>query len=79
SSSSSKGGSTRTMPRFSFGGRCAPIKEFHERLQALDIPKMLCAELDVRSDRGITGLTGSGLVIVNPPFTLKDELHQLLP
>lgn len=57
----------------------APIKEFHERLQALDIPKMLCAELSVRSDRGITGLTGSGLVIVNPPFTLKDELHQLLP
>ncbi|MGO4114266.1 23S rRNA (adenine(2030)-N(6))-methyltransferase RlmJ [Rhizobium ruizarguesonis] len=57
----------------------APIKEFHEALQALDIPKMLCAELAVRSDRGITGLTGSGLVIVNPPFTLKDELHQLLP
>jgi 23S rRNA (adenine2030-N6)-methyltransferase len=57
----------------------APIKEFHETLQALDIPKMLCAELTVRSDRGITGLTGSGLVIVNPPFTLKDELHQLLP
>ncbi|WP_439871635.1 23S rRNA (adenine(2030)-N(6))-methyltransferase RlmJ [Rhizobium leguminosarum] len=57
----------------------APIKDFHETLQALDIPKMLCAELAVRSDRGITGLTGSGLVIVNPPFTLKDELHQLLP
>ena len=57
----------------------APIKEFHETLQALDIPKMLCAELTVRSDRGMTGLTGSGLVIVNPPFTLKDELHQMLP
>jgi 23S rRNA (adenine2030-N6)-methyltransferase len=40
---------------------------------------MLCAELAVRSDRGTTGLTGSGLVIVNPPFTLKDELHALLP
>ncbi len=57
----------------------APLKEFHEALQDLDIPKMLCAELSVRSDRGITGLTGSGLVIVNPPFTLKDELHALLP
>ncbi|ARO29557.1 ribosomal RNA large subunit methyltransferase J [Rhizobium sp. NXC14] len=57
----------------------APIKELHEALQALDIPKMLCAELTVRSDRGMTGLTGSGLVIVNPPFTLKDELHQMLP
>ncbi|KWV59427.1 lactate dehydrogenase [Rhizobium altiplani] len=57
----------------------APIKEFHEALQALDIPKILCAELIVRSDRGINGLTGSGLIIVNPPFTLKDELHALLP
>ncbi len=57
----------------------APIKAFHEELQALDIPKMLCAELLVRSDRETTGLTGSGLVIVNPPFTLKDELHTLLP
>ncbi|MFB9951156.1 23S rRNA (adenine(2030)-N(6))-methyltransferase RlmJ [Rhizobium puerariae] len=57
----------------------APIKAFHEELQALEIPKMLCAELIVRSDRETTGLTGSGLVIVNPPFTLKDELHVLLP
>ncbi|MBN8950975.1 MULTISPECIES: 23S rRNA (adenine(2030)-N(6))-methyltransferase RlmJ [unclassified Rhizobium] len=57
----------------------APIKPFHEALQALEIPKMLCAELSVKSDRGFTGLTGSGLIIVNPPFTLKDELHALLP
>jgi 23S rRNA (adenine2030-N6)-methyltransferase len=57
----------------------APIKSFHEALQALEIPKMLCAELSVKSDREATGLTGSGLIIVNPPFTLKDELHLLLP
>ncbi|GES49859.1 MULTISPECIES: 23S rRNA (adenine(2030)-N(6))-methyltransferase RlmJ [Rhizobium] len=57
----------------------APIKPFHEALQALEIPKMLCAELIVKSDRSFTGLTGSGLIIVNPPFTLKDELHALLP
>jgi 23S rRNA (adenine2030-N6)-methyltransferase len=57
----------------------APIKKFHEALQAAEIPKMLCAELIVRSDRDTTGLTGSGLVIVNPPFTLKNELHALLP
>jgi 23S rRNA (adenine2030-N6)-methyltransferase len=59
--------------------RGAPLKEFHEALQALDIPKTLCVELSVRSDRGITGLTGSGLIVVNPPYTLKDELHALLP
>ncbi|RDL52275.1 Ribosomal RNA large subunit methyltransferase J [Ensifer sp. M14] len=57
----------------------APIKAFHETLKALEIPKMLCAELSVRSDRETTGLSGSGLIIVNPPFTLKGELDVLLP
>jgi len=57
----------------------APIKDFHKALQDLDIPKMLCLELSVRSDRETTGLTGSGLIVVNPPFTLKDEMHALLP
>ena len=57
----------------------APIKDFHQELQELEIPKMLCVELSVRSDRDITGLTGSGLIVVNPPFTLKDEMHVLLP
>ncbi len=57
----------------------APIKAFHEALKALEIPKMLCAELAVRSDRETTGLSGSGLIIVNPPFTLKGELDVLLP
>lgn len=73
--------------RFSGGTYClwypikkgAPIKSFHEELQALEIPKMLCAELSVKSDRETTGLSGTGLIIVNPPFTLKDELHALLP
>ena len=27
----------------------------------------------------VTGLSGSGLIVVNPPFTLKDELGRLLP
>lgn len=57
----------------------APIAAFHEALKALEIPKMLCAELSVISDRETTGLNGSGLVIVNPPYTLKDELHVVLP
>ncbi|CAD7033688.1 23S rRNA (adenine(2030)-N(6))-methyltransferase RlmJ [Pseudorhizobium endolithicum] len=57
----------------------APIKDFHQALQDLEIPKTLCLELSVRSDRETTGLTGSGLIVVNPPFTLKDEMHALLP
>lgn len=80
-------GLAKAYRRFATGTYClwypikkgAPIAEFHEALKALEIPKMLCAELSVRSDRETTGLSGSGLVIVNPPFTLKDELHLLLP
>lgn len=80
-------GLAKAYRRFSTGVYClwypikkgAPIAEFHEALKALDIPKTLCAELSVKSDRDTTGLSGSGLVIVNPPYTLKDELHLLLP
>ncbi|MGV1955102.1 23S rRNA (adenine(2030)-N(6))-methyltransferase RlmJ [Agrobacterium sp. 22-214-1] len=79
-------GLNKAYRRFSTGTYClwyplkkgAPIKDFHERLQSFDISKMLCAELSVRSDR-LDGLSGSGLIIVNPPYTLKDELHTLLP
>ena len=80
-------GLTAAYRRFPGGTYClwyplkkgAPVKSFHQALQEMDIPKMLCAELSVRSDRETTGLAGSGLIIVNPPFTLKDEMHALLP
>ncbi|MDG3577239.1 23S rRNA (adenine(2030)-N(6))-methyltransferase RlmJ [Rhizobium sp. YJ-22] len=80
-------GLARAYRRFSGGTYClwypmkkgAPIANFYEALKALEIPKMLCAELTVRSDRETAGLNGSGLVIVNPPYVLKDELHALLP
>ena len=80
-------GLAKAWRRFSGGTFClwyplkqgAPIEAFHQALKDLDIPKMLCAELVVRSDRETTGLSGSGLIVVNPPFTLKDELDILLP
>ncbi|WP_075290347.1 23S rRNA (adenine(2030)-N(6))-methyltransferase RlmJ [Pararhizobium arenae] len=80
-------GLAKAYKRFSGGVFClwyplkqgTPIRKFHEDLQALNIPKMLCAELSVRSERDTTGLSGSGLIIVNPPFTLKGELDVLLP
>lgn len=80
-------GLARAWRRFPGGVYClwypikkgAPITDFHEGLKALEIPKMLCAELSVKSDRDTTGLSGTGLIIVNPPFTLKDELHAALP
>lgn len=57
----------------------APIGAFHRRLQATGIPKILVAEMDVRSEASTTGLSGCGLILVNPPFTLEDELARLLP
>lgn len=57
----------------------APVRDFHQALEELDIPKILCTELSVRSDRDTTGLSGSGLIVVNPPYTLKAELDRLLP
>ena len=79
-------GFQKAYRRFATGTYClwyplkkgAPIKEVHELLQSFEIPKMLCAELSVRSDR-LEGLSGSGLIIVNPPYTLKDELHTIMP
>lgn len=80
-------GLARAYRRFAGGTYClwyplkkgAPIADFHKALKELQIPKMLCAELSVRSDRETTGLTGSGLIVVNPPYTLKAELEKLLP
>lgn len=80
-------GLAKAYRRFAGGTYClwyplkkgAPIADFHKALKELEIPKMLCAELSVRSDRETTGLTGSGLIVVNPPYTLKAELEKLLP
>ena len=56
----------------------APVAAFHARLADLSIGNILVAELSVR-DAAAAGLTGCGLVIVNPPFTLANELDVLLP
>src|SRR5262249_37780621 len=63
-----------------------PIKDRSEpdalarRLQRTGIPKLLRAELNVTSaSRNLERLQGSGLVIVNPPWTLEVELRALLP
>lgn len=57
----------------------APVAAFHQALAASGIPRILCAELNVRSEDATTGLAGSGLILVNPPFVLEDELAILLP
>jgi 23S rRNA (adenine2030-N6)-methyltransferase len=49
------------------------------RLGRLGIPKILRCELIVGPMREDVGLTGSGLIVVNPPFTLEEDLRILLP
>lgn len=41
--------------------------------------KMLTAEILVRTVRPDGGLAGSGVIVINPPWTLDDELALVLP
>lgn len=49
------------------------------RLRRTGIPKLLRCELSISPARSEGGLTGSGLIVVNPPFPLEGELRVLLP
>jgi 23S rRNA (adenine2030-N6)-methyltransferase len=50
-----------------------------KRLCRLGIPKILRTELIVSSLADSSRLNGSGLILVNPPWTLEGELKVLLP
>ena len=52
---------------------------FVAEIKALGIPNMVQAELRVKIPHPQTGLAGSGLIIVNPPFVLEGQLQLLLP
>ena len=49
------------------------------RLGRLGVGKILRCELIVGPEREDAGLAGSGLIVVNPPFTLEQDLGILLP
>ena len=48
-------------------------------LRGLGFSDMLNAEIYIRDPILSSTLNGCGMVIMNPPYTLKEELHQLLP
>ncbi len=50
-----------------------------KRLRRLGIPKLLRSELTVSSLADPDRLNGSGLIVVNPPWTLEKELSVMLP
>jgi 23S rRNA (adenine2030-N6)-methyltransferase len=62
-----------------------PIKQgavaarLHRRLLDAGVRGLLVAELCVHPDDSRAGLNGSGLVIVNPPWRLDDDLRALFP
>ena len=57
----------------------AAVAGFIRRLGRLGIPRMLRAEVIVAGETNPPVLRGSGLILVNPPWKLPDELRILLP
>ncbi len=53
------------------------VKGLADHIKQSGIPKVLRAELDVGADA--TRLVGTGLLIINPPWRLGEELALLLP
>jgi 23S rRNA (adenine2030-N6)-methyltransferase len=57
-----------------------PVERFRKAVAALALPKApLCAELLIRPPRDPDVLNGCGLLIVNGPYTLEDDLRLVLP
>lgn len=55
------------------------VKRFTDMLADTGIPKILRTELMIRSPSSDPRLDGTGMIIVNPPFTLEAELRTILP
>jgi 23S rRNA (adenine2030-N6)-methyltransferase len=55
------------------------VRAFVRKLGRLAIAKMLRVELILAKASETTGLRGCGLIAINPPWTLYDELGVLLP
>jgi 23S rRNA (adenine2030-N6)-methyltransferase len=62
-----------------------PIKDrrdadaFGRKLARSGIPKILRAELTIAPERAAERLAGTGLIMINPPWSLEAELAVLLP
>lgn len=55
------------------------VEDFVAALEATGIPRILRAELTIRKPSTPPRLFGTGMVVVNPPYTLEAELDVLLP
>lgn len=55
------------------------LRDFYRQIGSAQLPKVLRVELNVRPADTSLGLNGSGLMLVNPPWPLWEELEQVLP
>src|SRR5690606_10536711 len=55
------------------------VETYIEALKATGIAKILRLELTIRPPSTPPRLHGSGMIIVNPPYVLEDEMPLLLP
>lgn len=55
------------------------LRDFYQRIGNAGLPKVLRVELGVRPTDTLLGLNGSGLMLVNPPWPLWEQLEEALP
>lgn len=54
-------------------------RQLEKAIKTIGIKNVQLFELGVQSDTDIHGMTASGMIVVNPPWTLATEMQQLLP
>jgi 23S rRNA (adenine2030-N6)-methyltransferase len=54
------------------------VERFHKGVAGKGIPKILRADVMIRDWSTPPRMNGSGMLIVNPPFTLEDQLRVIL-
>ena len=54
-------------------------KRIFKGLEATGIRKILKIELSIRPDSDQRGMTASGMVVINPPWTLETQMKEILP
>lgn len=57
----------------------ADVDKFVALLKASGIPKILRLELTIRQPSNPPRLHGTGMIVINPPFVLEEEMRVLMP
>ncbi|MGE3306132.1 MAG: 23S rRNA (adenine(2030)-N(6))-methyltransferase RlmJ [Rhizobiaceae bacterium] len=57
----------------------AAVEDFRTALAVAGIPKIIDIRFEIRASSKEPRLDGSGMIVVNPPYTLEAELNVILP